>query len=275
MSDHEPHDAERAQWERARKVLEEREAAERARVEQAGAAAAPAPQRASRRGLFVGLSVALLVALLTAGVLAVIRHRSDQEPAWVRQLGLDTPSSASGTAPDRFGAPVAGTGSGATADADRSDATIDDTSAQRPQIDTTGEDFDRIWRQIEVLEDWLLLHPDPTAVREIYVPGTDPYRQLVTLLTQLRHTHHTLDVEGYQIVGVTVQARPSGGLVVLRYADTYRDRIERDAQGRAVSQAPYDGRARLWSLTLSRGSDNRWRVEATSFVGYGAVVPAT
>ena len=50
-------------------------------------------------------------------------------------------------------------------------------------------------------------------------------------------------------------------------SSTQRDRV--------VSAAPYDGRARLWSLTLVRGRDNRWRVRANSFVGYGNVVPTT
>jgi hypothetical protein len=261
--DDEPRDAEQAQWDRARKVRQEREDRERARAEQAEAAVAPALPRSSRRGLVVGLSIALVVALGTAGVLATIRHRSGQEPAWVRQLGLVSPSSASGTAPDRFG--DAGTTTGAAGSADA--GAIDDTSARRPDIDTTGEDFDHIWRQIELLEDWLLLHPDPRSVGAIYEPGTDASNQLVALLTQLRREHHTLDVQEL--------SRPSGGVVVVRYADIYRNRVELDQQDRVVSAAPSDGRARLWSLTLVRGRDNRWRVRANAFVAYGNVVPTT
>jgi hypothetical protein len=58
----------------------------------------------------------------------------------------------------------------------------------------------------------------------------------------------------------------------VHYADTYHDRIQRAADGTVVSTDPYDGRARLWSLTLDRGTDSRWRVAATSFLGYGDVV---
>ena len=275
MSDDQPRDPEQAQWERARQVLEEREEAERARVAQANPVPAP-PARSSRRGFFVGLVIALVVALATAAVIVVIRHRSAEEPAWVRQLGLDAPSTVPGTAPDRFGSTGPGSSTDPSPATPSSSVTGgDSSSARQPEIDTTGEDFDHIWRQIEVLEDWLLLHPDVRPVTEIYIAGTDPYRQLVALLTQLRRAHHTLDVQGYRIVGVQVQARPSGSEVVLRYADTYRDRVERDARGRVVSSAPYDGRARLWSLTLERGRDNRWRVKATSFLGYGAVVSGT
>ena len=273
MSDDRPADPERAQWERARQVLQEREDAERARSAQAQAALVP-PPRSSRRGLFVGLSITLVVALGAAVVIALVRHDSSSEPAWVRQLGLDTPSSVAGAAPQRFGASDDTEGPAGASTTSPDLGTIDDTARQRPQIDTTGEDFDHIWRQIEVLEDWLLLHPDPAPVREIYVPGTDPYRQLVALLVQLRRDRHTLDVKGYRIVGVQVQARPAGDRVVLRYADTYRDRVERDQRGRVVSSAPYDGRSRLWSLTLVRGRDSRWRVQATSFLGYGSIVPA-
>ena len=270
--DDEPHDAEQAQWEQARKVRQEREDHERARrAELAEAVVAPPPPRTSRRGLVVGLSIALVVALGTAGVLAEIRHRSGQEPEWVRQLGLASPSSVAGTAPDRFG--DAGTATGAAGSTDT--GAIDDTSARRPDIDTTGEDFDHIWRQIELLEDWLLLHPDPGSVGAIYAPGTAASRQLVALLTQLRREHHTLDVQDYRILGVQVESRPSGGVVVVRYADTYRNRVELDPRDRVVSAAPYDGRARLWTLTLVRGRDNRWRVRDNTFIGYGKVVPTT
>jgi hypothetical protein len=72
---------------------------------------------------------------------------------------------------------------------------------------------------------------------------------------------------------VTEDGRPSADEVELRYADTYTDRLTLDASGAVIAHQPYDGRARLWTLTLQRGDDHRWRVSATAFVSFGDVVP--
>jgi hypothetical protein len=269
--DTQAHDVERAQWDQARKARERQEAEAQRRIDERVAAAAPArPEARSHRGRWIGAVAAVTALVVIAGVVVVVHQRSSQAPTWVRQLGLDQPHPASGRAPDRLGAPGPASAPATVADT----GTIDVTAAPRPDIDTTGEDFDRIWRQIEVLEDWLLLHPDPKAVSEIYVAGTDPSDQLVTLLTQLQQDGQTIDVKGYRIVGVTVESRPSSNVVVLRYADTYSDRVQLDHQGHVVSDSPYDGKARFWSLTLKRGSDSRWRVDATSFIGFGDQVPS-
>ncbi len=258
-------DAERAQWDQARKVRLRQQADVQARLDEQAAAASRAVAPRSRRGVLIGLVATLSVVAVVGAAVAVVHRRSSAEPDWVHQLGLESPHSASGAAPSRLGSAPTGTGATTTAD----NGTIDGQSARRPAINTTGEDFDRIWRQIEVLEDWLLLHPEPSAASEIYVAGTEPSDQLVQLLTQLQQDRQTIEVKDYRILGVTIDSRPSGSIVVLHYADTYRDRVQLDAAGHVISDDPYDGRARLWSLTLRRGNDSRWRVEATSFIGFG------
>jgi hypothetical protein len=266
-----PPDAERAQWERARQVQADREAQRLQTQADREDAQAAATAGASSRGRSYAIGLAVLIAVLaaTAVVVVAIGRRSSQQPAWVRQLGLQNPDT--GSAPQRY-ATVSTDDAGPPTTSSSGAGTIDETSNTPPLIDTTGEDFLHIYRQIEVLEDWLLLHPHPALASRIYVPGSPPSNQLVTLLGQLQTEHHVLDVKGYRVVGVEVKRRPSSDVVDLEYADTYTDRVELDAHGRVVADAPYDGRSRLWTLTLQRKADGRWRVAATAFVGYGAVV---
>jgi hypothetical protein len=269
--------AERAQWERARKVREAHDAEERDRQagRQADAAAADAAAvDSASKGLRV---IAVVVALLFVGVVAlmlvVIRQRSNEQPAWVAQLGLEKGVSSGEAAPSRLSS-VTTDGSTASTSAPASTVSTGGSAAVPPAIVTTGEDFDQVWRQIEVLEGWLLTHPDSNRVTDIYVSGTKPYDDLTSLLHQLRSDHQTLEVEGYRILGVTVDGRPSADRVELRYADTYTDRVTVDATtGAVVSREPYDGRARLWTLSLQRGADGRWRLLDTAFVSFGDVVP--
>ncbi len=270
------HAAERAQWERAGRVRKqhEAEALERAEV-RASAAPTAEPERTSRRLAWLAV-VVVVVFLAAVGVMLVaIRHGFNQQPAWVAQLGLNTAGTTPGPAPARLGTPASGAPEALTATDPSASTTIGDPgvalSGDAPTIDTTGDDFDHIYRQIETLEGWLLTHPQPDQVAQIYQPGSSPYNDLVSQLSQLQAAHQTLQVENYRIVGVTVDSRPAAGRVNLRYADTYTDAVTLGGLGDVVGRAPYDGRARLWTLTLQRGDDGRWRVADTAFVQYGDV----
>jgi len=268
--------ADRAQWERARQVREAREAQEHQRSEgrAIGEVPAPAPPAgASKRWAVVAVAVAAVFVLAAGVMVVVIRRHSDQQPAWVAQLGLDTGVTNADRPPARLGTPEPGD----TADSSVAGSAVPSSppaADDAPTIDTTGENFDHVYRQIETLEGWLLTDPQPDRVAEIYQPGTAPYADLVTQLTQLRDAHETLHVENYRIIGVTVDSRPAPDRVELRYADTFTDAVTTAAgSGAVVSRVPYDGRARLWTLTLQRGDDGHWRVAATAFVRYGDVVP--
>jgi hypothetical protein len=275
------HAAERAQWETARHVREQHDAEARERAEERTAAEMPSPPpRSSRRLAAVAVVVAVGFIAAVGVMLVAIRHRSNEQPSWVAQLGLDTGSTAPGPgpAPARLGTP----GPESTSDQPPADPSISTSvpgsaavaPGEAPAIVTTGDDFDHVYRQIETLEGWLLTHPQPDRVGDIYQPGSPPYTDLVSQLTQLQAAHQTLQVENYRIVGVTLDGRPSPDRVNLRYADTYTDAVTiADGTGAVVDRAPYDGRARLWTLTLQRGDDGRWRVAGTAFVQYGDVVP--
>ena len=270
--------AERAQWERARLVREQQAAEAQQRAEDRAGAAVPASAdgTSKRFGLIAAL-VAVAFIVVVVVMLVAIRHRSNEQPSWVAELGLDTGSTAAGQAPQRLGTPGSGsapaTGGAPTSSTSlpvsrRSRSTRRRRSTRRVTTSTTSTARSR------ALEGWLLTHPQPDRVAEIYQQGSAPYADLVDQLTQLKNAHQTLHVENYRIVGVTVDSRPSPDRVNLRYADTYTDAVTiADGTGAVVSRAPYDGRARLWTLTLQRGDDGRWRVAATAFVQYGAVVP--
>ena len=258
-----------------------REAEARAQAERDVDLVEPAPAGPrSKRALVVAIGVGAVFLVAVGVMLVAIRHRSAEDPSWVTGLGLNG-SAGTGdgslSAPDRFGSTA---GDSATTSTSETGATTATTSGgagsgQAPVIDATGEDFDRIWRQIEVLESWLLEHPQPSVASDIYQVGTPPYEDLVKQLTDLQAKNQTGRVDGYQILGVTVDARPTPDRVDLRYADTYTDRLTLDADGTVVDRLPYDGRTRLWTLTLERGADHRWRVTATAFVQFGDVVPPT
>ena len=276
-------DAERAQWEAASRVRAQRDAEAAARAQVVTAPDEDPDDRSNRRPTRVVVAVAVVAVCIVAVavVLVAIRHRSAQQPSWVAQLGLDRPAegdgqATTGTAVDRFGSagettsPTVPAG-GSTSTSVGSGGSGDGT--RPPLINTSGEDFDQVWRQIEVLESWLLEHPRTDLVDDIYVPGTPPYDDLIGQLSALEGKGQSGRVDGYQILGVTVDSRPSADQVELRYADTYTDRLTLDANGAVGADQPYDGRARLWTLTLQRGDDHRWRVSATSFVSFGDVVP--
>ncbi len=295
-------DAERAQWEQASRVRLQREAEARARAASGGAAGSASDDddggrgrrgdgrdgptglssgRTSRRVAVVAVAVVAVFLVAVGGMLVAIRHKSSEQPAWVAELGLNptggTGDGETSDAPgvDRFGSggtvsPAAAPGGSTSTTAGSGQGTV---APKPPLINTSGEDFDQVWRQIEVLEGWLLEHPAPALAADIYVPGTAPYDELVKLLQDLQSKGQSGRVDGYQILGVTVDGRPSADQVELRYADTYTDRLTLDASGTVIAREPYDGRARLWTLTLQRGDDHRWRVSASSFVSFGDVVP--
>ena len=242
--------------------------------------ATPRGARRSTRTVVVAVVVVGVCLAAVTVMLVAIRHRSAEQPEWVAELGLDgssgdgSPGTAGAAEVDRFGS-----GGEATASTTPPDGATSTTlgagaeSSRPPLINTSGEDFDQVWRQIEVLESWLLEHPQTALAADIYVRGTAPYDDLVGQLSDLQAKGQSGKVEGYQILGVTVDSRPGPDQVELRYADTYTDRLTLDAGGAVIARQPYDGRARLWTLTLQRGEDRRWRVSATSFVSFGDVVP--
>jgi hypothetical protein len=130
-----------------------------------------------------------------------------------------------------------------------------------PVIDLRGDNFETVWRQAQVLEGWLLRHPDPNLVAQIYVPGTPTYDEVHGYIDELARNGRAVVVERYRIVDVSLVERRTPDEVELRYTDTYASRQLIDARSGAVlSRDASDGGERAWSLVLRRGTDGRWRV---------------
>ena len=130
-----------------------------------------------------------------------------------------------------------------------------------PVVDLTGDNFDRVWRQAQVLEGWLLRHPRPDLVEQIYTPGTETYAEVHTFIEDLAVNGRILVVEDYRIGDIELVARPSADEVELRYTDTYAYRDLVDGVTNAVLEHDAsDGQARAWTLILRRASQGPWRV---------------
>jgi hypothetical protein len=117
-------------------------------------------------------------------------------------------------------------------------------------------------------EDWVWSHPDPALVRNYMIPGGNAYKPELAGVTELvRKGWHT-DPSPTEIdwIGVTLRAKP------LHLIDGRRVRVD----GRAaympaalnilINQkiSPYlndkGGGRTAFSITLSQGSDGRWRI---------------
>lgn len=130
-----------------------------------------------------------------------------------------------------------------------------------PTIDLTGDNLDRVWRQAQVLEGWLLRHPRPDLVARIYREGTPTYAEVYGVISELEANGRALVVENYRIGDISVVERPAADQVVLRYTDTYdfRDLIDRRT-GEVIDHEVSDGQERAWTLTLQRSVDGAWQV---------------
>lgn len=279
------HDPEAAAWERARQRLAQKEAERQRRHEarqqaeqQTRAEQAARHRRQIRRRVAAG-AVALVVVAVGVGLgLRAAGRESGDRASWLQSLGFDESAGGAGSdpasaVPDRLGGVSGAAGSlpGVTGSSPSSVPTRLD-APDPPRIDTSGDDFERIWRQAQLYEGWLVRHPDPALATEIYVAGTPTTERVVELLTQLQREGWRIEVRGYRILGVTLDDRPAPDIVVLRYADTYtgRDVVDR-ATGAVIEREDYDGRARLWRLEMRRGEDGRWRAADIQFLQFGDV----
>ncbi|MEJ5254619.1 MAG: hypothetical protein WHS89_04655 [Acidimicrobiales bacterium] len=276
-------DVEAAAWERARTRRAQEQAARQSRRDRwKRLEDEVAAERSGRRRRELRRNVAIVVgALIAVGVALGFAiwpstRARDEDPEWLRVLGLNEPvdgSPAESEAPERLGTvgvPPAASNLDEPGPGTSVPARLD--AAEPPRIDTTGEDFERIWRQAQLYEGWLLRHPDPALASQIYVEGTPTAQRVVDLLGQLQRDGLKIEVHGYRILGVTVDERPGPDAVILRYADTYTGRDVIDlASGVVREHEDYDGRARLWRLEMRRGGDGRWLAMDIEFLRFGDV----
>jgi hypothetical protein len=139
-----------------------------------------------------------------------------------------------------------------------------------PRVNATGEDFDRIWREIEAFETWLLRNPNPELVAEIYVPGTEIEGQAASLLADLAASGTYVVVDDYAIDQVEEVSRPDRGSVVLRYVDERAAfRIVESATGELLQNDEFSAPIE-WELTLELSDRGVWRIASIERLGEAA-----
>jgi hypothetical protein len=248
-----------AAWERARQLRVERERAEqgaRDERERANTAATSEARRTEqsrdRRTLALWVVAGAGVVALVVVAILVVSNRSTVKNTSDPTVDVEAEDSASRLAPS---GPITTDPNGR-----RVSPSLD--AGTPPVIDLSGDNFDRVWRQAQVLEGWLLRHPHAELVDQIYLPGTSTYDEVHDFIGDLQANGHAEVVENYRIVDIAVVERPAPDRVVLRYTDTYDSRDLVDAATNAVlDHEVSDGQARAWALVLRRSVDGRWQVQ--------------
>lgn len=126
-----------------------------------------------------------------------------------------------------------------------------------PTPDTTGRDFDHIFREIVAFRDWLFANPDPELVDVIYHPECECNDEVVEALAYLQDNSLHLDDEGTDVHDVeTVDEFES--LVQLRVELERTAQVVVDSDGNVVEET--DGSdPRTYVVTLVKPG-NRWYV---------------
>lgn len=133
------------------------------------------------------------------------------------------------------------------------------SAAATPTPQTTGEDFEQIWKEISAFETFLLKHPNPDLVERIYDPR-GPYFEIVhARVAGLVARGHHLRTEGVQVREVRVVRRPNPDEVILRIVSRSGANARVDQSGRVFHAEPAD-KPIARTLLLRRGQDGRWRM---------------
>lgn len=216
----------------------------------------------------VALAVIVGAVVLAAIMLAslVLTRDSGDGGDWLAQYGFE--ESGASEAPARL--PTSNAAGGASTGAPSTVTSVAGADDDPPALALAGDDFERIWSSAQEYESWLLRHPSVEFVDELYLPGTPTYEQVAGTIAELEQAGRRVDVVGYELVGITVDERPSPDVAVLRYADRWQERFVVDAAtGAVLDHEISGGAAQLWRLELRRGADGRWRVTAIEHLASG------
>lgn len=120
-----------------------------------------------------------------------------------------------------------------------------------PIPDLTGQEFDRIMREMESFRTWLYEHPDPKLLSVIYHSGCWCYQPEYNYLKGLEADSWRFADEGTVILSVRVLDRPKPDLAVLTVTNGHGPESV-DSIGEIVQQG--DGWPTMTSsLTFKRG----------------------
>ncbi len=133
-------------------------------------------------------------------------------------------------------------------------------SEEVPDPATTGEDFDRIFRELLAFETWLFEHPDVEPLDLIYTEDANIRPRIEEFVEDLIDKGWRYDDEGPVIHSVSVEQRVDPLNVLLQVETSHGPQLVVGASGEVVERGEGWPR-RSEQYLLKRGDDDRWRIQ--------------
>jgi hypothetical protein len=187
-----------------------------------------------RRQLTIVLAILLLTLVAGTAIVFVGRDPGDAEPAQV-------------AAPETTTAPTS-------------------TTEPPPELENTGEDFNRIWQSINAYYVWLGRNPEPELLDEIFNRRCECYQPNLERLQLLDKRGWRYKDDGIQVVSVKVGRRSSPSRVLLEVIDRQGPQIIVDRSGKVVRRGVGWVPTRR-AMILDLSEDRHWRIIGTTQFG--------
>lgn len=129
-----------------------------------------------------------------------------------------------------------------------------------PDPATTGDDFDRIFRELLSFETWVFEHPDVELLDLVYTEEANIRPRIEQFVEDLVNRGWRYDDEGPIVHSVAVEQRVDPLNVLLAVETSHGPQLVVNEAGELVEQG--EG----WSLRreqylLKQGEDGRWRIQ--------------
>ena len=144
-------------------------------------------------------------------------------------------------------------------------------SEEVPDPATTGEDFDRIFRELLAFETWLFEHPDVEPLDLIYTEDANIRPRIEEFVEDLSDKGWRYDDEGPVVHSVSVEQRVDPLNVLLQVETSHGPQLVVDERGELVERGEGWPR-RSEQYLLKRGEDDRWRIQ--NYANNGPVAAA-
>lgn len=133
-------------------------------------------------------------------------------------------------------------------------------SEEVPDPATTGEDFDRIFRELLAFETWLFEHPELEPLDLIYTQDANIRPRIEEFINDLIEKGWRYNDEGPVVHAVSVEQRIDPLNVLLQVETSHGRQLVVDESGEVVEEGEGWPRRREQYL-LKRGEDGRWRIQ--------------
>jgi hypothetical protein len=135
----------------------------------------------------------------------------------------------------------------------------------RPPLENTGTDYVAIFKSLTANFRWLTENPNPSALSELFVPGTPPHDQRASAYQYLVDNGYRWADEGYQLLDVQVVDAREDAISLNVVENLAFERLV-DGSGTQVGEVRRHGSPETVSVLLSRSADSKWRVANSSRV---------